>query len=44
MMLGDLCKVEAFAFLPPGVVLEDKVFIGPHVCFTNDRYPRAVWD
>jgi len=40
--VGDRCKVEAFAFLPPGVVLEDEVFVGPHVCFTNDRYPRAV--
>ena len=32
-------KVEAFAFLPPGVVLEDEVFVGPHVCFTGR--PRA---
>jgi acetyltransferase-like isoleucine patch superfamily enzyme len=29
--IGDRCKVEAFAFLPPGVVLEDDVFVGPHV-------------
>ena len=42
--IGDRCKVEAFAFLPPGVVLEDEVFVGPHVCFTNDRYPRAMGD
>jgi acetyltransferase-like isoleucine patch superfamily enzyme len=40
--LGRNVKVEAFAFLPSGVVIEDGAFIGPHVCFTNDRYPRAV--
>ncbi len=25
-----------------GVTVEDGVFIGPHVCFTNDRLPRAI--
>jgi UDP-2-acetamido-3-amino-2,3-dideoxy-glucuronate N-acetyltransferase len=39
--IGDRVKVEAFAFLPPGVVLEDDVFVGPHATFTNDRRPRA---
>ena len=34
--------MEAFAFIPPGVVLEDEVFVGPHVCFTNDKYPKAT--
>ena len=40
--LGKDVKVEAFAFIPTGVNIEDGAFIGPHVCFTNDRYPRAV--
>src|SRR5438874_2429342 len=40
--LGPNVKVEAFAFIPSGVTIEDGAFIGPHVCFTNDRYPRAV--
>lgn len=40
--IGNNCKVEAFAFIPPGITIEDNVFIGPHVCFTNDLYPRAV--
>jgi len=40
--LGRNVKVEAFAFIPTGVVIEDGVFVGPHVCFTNDRYPRSV--
>ncbi len=25
-----------------GVTLEDGVFVGPHVCFTNDLFPRAI--
>jgi len=40
--IGNRCKIEAFAFIPPGVVIEDEVFVGPHACFTNDRRPRAV--
>jgi UDP-2-acetamido-3-amino-2,3-dideoxy-glucuronate N-acetyltransferase len=42
VVLGKNVKVEAFAFIPTGVTIEDGAFIGPHVCFTNDRYPRAV--
>jgi acetyltransferase-like isoleucine patch superfamily enzyme len=42
VVLGRRVKVEAFAFNPSGVTIEDGVFIGPHVCFTNDRYPVAV--
>jgi acetyltransferase-like isoleucine patch superfamily enzyme len=42
VVLGRRVKVEAFAFIPTGVTIEDGVFIGPHVCFTNDRYPAAV--
>ena len=40
--LGKNVKVQAFAFIPEGVTIEDGVFIGPHVCFTNDLYPRAT--
>jgi acetyltransferase-like isoleucine patch superfamily enzyme len=42
--IGNNCKVEAFVYIPTGVTIEDNVFIGPHVCFTNDKYPRAVGD
>jgi acetyltransferase-like isoleucine patch superfamily enzyme len=41
-ILGRRVKVEAFAFIPTGVTIEDGVFVGPHVCFTNDRYPSSV--
>jgi len=40
--IGCNVKIQAFAFIPEGVTVEDGVFVGPHVCFTNDRYPRAV--
>jgi len=42
VVIGKRCKIQAFAFIPEGVTVEDGVFIGPHVCFTNDRLPRAV--
>jgi acetyltransferase-like isoleucine patch superfamily enzyme len=40
--LGANCKVQNQALLYEGVELEDGVFVGPGVCFTNDRFPRAV--
>ena len=42
--VGARCKIEARAFLPTGVIIEDEVFIGPGVIFTNDKYPQAVGD
>jgi UDP-2-acetamido-3-amino-2,3-dideoxy-glucuronate N-acetyltransferase len=42
VVIGRAVKVEAFAFIPTGVTIEDGAFIGPHVCFTNDLYPVAV--
>ena len=40
--IGDKCAIEAFVFIPPGVTIGNEVFIGPHVCFTNDKKPKAV--
>jgi|TARA_B100002003_G_C14058311_1_gene509545 acetyltransferase-like isoleucine patch superfamily enzyme len=42
--IGKNCKIQAFAFLPQGVILEDEVFVGPHACFVNDKIPRATVD
>jgi acetyltransferase-like isoleucine patch superfamily enzyme len=42
VQLGRNCKVQNDALLYEGVVLEDGVFVGPQVCFTNDFLPRAV--
>ena len=35
------CKIQAFVFIPPGITIEDNVFIGPGVMFANDRHPKA---
>ena len=42
VQIGADVKIQSFAFIPTGVMIEDGVFIGPHACFTNDRYPAAV--
>jgi UDP-3-O-[3-hydroxymyristoyl] glucosamine N-acyltransferase len=39
--IGDGVKLENRATLYQGVKIEDKVFVGPHVTFTNDLYPRS---
>ena len=42
--VGDNCKIQNFATLYHGLTVGNDVFIGPHVCFTNDIYPRAkIW-
>lgn len=40
--MGDNCKVQNHALVYEPAVLEDGVFVGPAVVFTNDHYPRAV--
>lgn len=40
--VGSRCKVSSHSFLCEGVTLEDEVFIGHGVMFTNDIYPRAT--
>ena len=40
--VGRRCKVSSHTFICEGVTIEDECFIGHHVVFTNDRYPRAV--
>lgn len=42
--VGKNCIVGAFSFIPPGVEIEDDVFIAPHVCFTNDKKPKMGQD
>jgi UDP-2-acetamido-3-amino-2,3-dideoxy-glucuronate N-acetyltransferase len=41
-VIGRNCKVSSHTFVCEGVTLEDGVFIGHGVMFTNDLYPRAV--
>jgi UDP-2-acetamido-3-amino-2,3-dideoxy-glucuronate N-acetyltransferase len=40
--VGRRCKIQSHTFICEGVRIEDEVFIGHHVCFINDRDPRAT--
>lgn len=40
--IGRNVKIQAFTYIPAGVFIEDDVFIGPRVTFTND--PRMEMD
>jgi acetyltransferase-like isoleucine patch superfamily enzyme len=42
--IGRNCKISSHSFICEGVRIEDGVFIGHGVMFTNDKYPRAVND
>ena len=42
VVIGANVKIQNNVSLYHGVTVEDGVFIGPHVCFTNDRLPRAI--
>jgi acetyltransferase-like isoleucine patch superfamily enzyme len=40
--IGAKCKISSHSFICEGVDIEDGVFIGHGVMFTNDIYPKAV--
>jgi len=40
--IGRRCKVSSHTFICEGVTLEDEVFVGHSVTFTNDLYPRST--
>ncbi|MCU1301814.1 MAG: transferase hexapeptide repeat containing protein [Candidatus Sulfotelmatobacter sp.] len=40
--VGKRCKISSHTFICEGVTIEDNVFIGHGVTFTNDSYPRAT--
>jgi len=41
-VVGRKCKISSHTFICEGVTIEDGVFVGHGVVFTNDIYPRAV--
>lgn len=41
-VVGARCKVSSHTFICEGVTIEDEVFVGHGVMFTNDRFPRAT--
>jgi len=42
VQIGDNVKIQNRASVYHGVTLENGVFVGPHVIFTNDKLPRAI--
>jgi len=41
-IIGKNCKISSHSFICEGVTIEDNVFIGHGVMFTNDKLPRGV--
>ena len=42
VVVGKRVKISSHTFICEGVTIEDNVFIGHGVMFTNDKYPRAT--
>lgn len=42
VQIGCNVKIQNYVSVYHGVTVENGVFIGPHVCFTNDLHPRAI--
>jgi acetyltransferase-like isoleucine patch superfamily enzyme len=40
--IGRHCKISSHTFICEGVTLEEGVFVGHGVMFTNDLHPRAI--
>ncbi|WP_036303844.1 acyltransferase [Methylomicrobium agile] len=40
--VGARCKISSHTFICEGVDIEDGVFVGHGVMFTNDMYPKSV--
>ena len=39
--IGHRCKIQNSVSVYHGITIEDDVFVGPNVAFTNDKVPRA---
>ena len=44
VVVGANCKIQSHTFVCEGVELDDEVFVGHGVIFTNDKFPRATTD
>ena len=40
--VGKECKISSHTFICEGVTIEDGVFVGHGVMFTNDKHPRST--
>lgn len=45
VVIGDRVRIQAFSFLPQGIIIGSDVFIGPGVRFLNDKHPpsKGCW-
>jgi acetyltransferase-like isoleucine patch superfamily enzyme len=41
-VVGSRCKISSHSFVCEGVRIDDEVFVGHGVMFTNDLYPQAA--
>ncbi|MBI4843173.1 MAG: N-acetyltransferase [Nitrospirae bacterium] len=41
VVIGDSCTIKNMTSVWDGILIEDNVFVGPSVVFTNDKYPRS---
>lgn len=41
-IIGNNCKIQNNCSIYNKTIIEDGVFIGPHVIITNDKIPRAI--
>lgn len=41
VIVGNNVKIQNGVSIYYGVIIEDDVFLGPHMTFTNDKFPRA---
>lgn len=41
VVIGDRVTIKSGVYLWDGIRIEEDVFIGPTVTFTNDKYPRS---
>ena len=39
--IGQNCRIQGMTYIPPLTVIDDHVFIGPGVIFTNDPFPTS---
>lgn len=42
VVIGNNCKIQNNCSIYHKTIIEDGVFIGPHVVITNDKNPRAI--
>ena len=41
VVIGNRVTIKSGVYIWDGTVIEDDVFIGPNVTFSNDKYPRS---